>query len=163
MVEVVAKDQFIDALPEEFRLRLRQNKPETLQQALEQALELESIYQANKQRSKVVREVQLESTSVAQVNKTAGRRSFGDPAVPTGCRQQCTNKSKGKQKSGNQRGRGPQATGQNHPVCWRCKKEGHIQHFCTEVLPSESDEQTSQPSERSRGGASPQTQSGNSQ
>ena len=71
MVEVLAKDQFIDALPdEEFRLRLRQSKPETLQQALEQALELESIYQANKQRSKVVREVQFESTPAAQVNQT---------------------------------------------------------------------------------------------
>lgn len=46
------------------------SKPETLQQALEQALEVESIYQANKQRSKVVREIQLEATPTAQVNKT---------------------------------------------------------------------------------------------
>ena len=36
MVEILAKDQFIDALPDEdFRIRLRQGKPATLQQALE--------------------------------------------------------------------------------------------------------------------------------
>ena len=33
-------------------------------------MELESIYQANKQRSKVVREIQLESTPAAQLNKS---------------------------------------------------------------------------------------------
>ena len=98
MVEVLAKDQFIDALPdEEFRLRLRQSKPETLQQALEQALELESIYQANKQRSKVVREIQLESTPAAQVNKT----HLEEGALETlqcilDAVQQCTNKPKGR-------------------------------------------------------------------
>ena len=48
---------------DQFRLRLSQSKPYTLQQALEH----ESIYPANKQRSKVVREIQLESI---QVNKT---------------------------------------------------------------------------------------------
>ena len=71
MVEILAKDQFIDALPDEdFRLRLRQGKPGTLQQALEQALELESLYQANMQRSKIVRKIQPESTPAPQVNKT---------------------------------------------------------------------------------------------
>ena len=72
MLDILAKDQFIDTLPDEdIRLRLRQNKPGTLQQALEEALELESIYLANNQRSKNVREVQLESpTPTALVNKT---------------------------------------------------------------------------------------------
>ena len=42
MVEVLAKDQFVDALPEEdMRLRIRQNCPATLRAALETALELE--------------------------------------------------------------------------------------------------------------------------
>ena len=58
MIEILSKDQFIDALTDEdSRLRLRQNKPETLRHALEQALELESIHLANKQRTKMVREV----------------------------------------------------------------------------------------------------------
>ena len=50
MLDILTKDQFIDELPDEdLRLRLRQNKPGTLQQAVEEALELESIYLANKQ------------------------------------------------------------------------------------------------------------------
>ena len=162
MVEVLAKDQFIDALPdEEFRLRLRQSKPESLQQALKQALELESIYQANKQRSKVVREIQLESTPVAQVNKT----NLEEGALETlqcilDAVQQCTNKSK---RPTNQKARGPRTTGRRPPVCWKCNKEGHIQRFCTEVSPSGVDEQPSQPSGRNQGSASPQTYSGNGQ
>ena len=162
-VEVLAKDQFIDALPEEeFRLRLRQNKPTTLQQALEQALELESIYQANKQRSKVVREMQLEATPVAQVNKA----HFEGGTLETlqqllDAVQQCTGKPRGNQNSGMQRGRGPRATGRKPPVCWRCKKEGHIQRFCTGVL-SNGGGQQSQPG-TNQGGDHPLPQSGNGQ
>ena len=119
MVEVLAKDQFIDALPDEdFRLRLRQSKPESLQQALEQALELESIYLANKQCSKFVREIQLESNPTAQVNKT----HLEEGALETlqcilDAVQQCTNKPRERQRSTNQRGRGPQATGRKPLVC----------------------------------------------
>jgi hypothetical protein len=167
MVEVLAKDQFIDALPdEEFRLRLRQGKPGTLQQALEQALELESLYQANKQRSKIVREVQLGSAPAAQVNKT----QLEEGALETlqcilDAVQQCTSQSKGRQRSTNQKGRVSRATGQRPLVCWRCKKEGHIQRFCTEVLPSGTggDDHTSQPSEGSQGCSSLQMHSGNDQ
>ena len=79
-------------MPEEFRLRLRQNKPQTLQQALEQALELESIYQANKQDSNVVREIHLESTPAAQVNKTLmEERTLETLQSPINAVQQCVN------------------------------------------------------------------------
>ena len=62
MIEILSKYQFIDAITDEdSRLQLRHNKSETLRHALEQALELESIHLANKQRAKVVREVQLET------------------------------------------------------------------------------------------------------
>ena len=163
MVEILAKDQFIDALPDEdFRLRLRQGKPGTLQQALEQALELESLYQANKQRSKIVREIQLESTPAAQVNKT----QLEEGALETlqcilEAVQQCTSQSKGKQRSTNPKGRASRAAGQKPPICWKCKKEGHIQRFCTEVL-SDGDDLISQSSER-RPSTSLQTCSGNEQ
>ena len=61
MLEVLAKDQFIDSLAEEdIKLRLRQSRPESLRQALETALELESYQLASRQRSRAVREVQLE-------------------------------------------------------------------------------------------------------
>ena len=153
-VEVLANDQFIDALPEEeFRLRLRQNKPQTLQQALEQALELESIYQANKQRSKVVREIQLESTPAAQVNKTLMEEGTLETLqCLLDAVQQCDNKPRGRQSPGNPRGRAPRATGRKPPVCWKCKKEGHIQQFCTEMQSRERVEQPPHPSERSSGG-----------
>ena len=165
MVEVLARDQFIDALPdEEFRLRLRQNKPATLQEALEQALELESIYQANRQRSKVVREIQLESTPAAQVNNIR----LEEGVLETLQRlldaiQQCTSRPMGNQRPGNQRGRGSRATGRKPLVCWTCKKEGHIQRFCTAQVPVENEGQSFQPSEANQDGASPQIQSGNGQ
>ena len=56
----IARDQFIDSLPEEdMRLRIRQIWPANLWQALEAALELES-YIAASRRSRPVREVLLE-------------------------------------------------------------------------------------------------------
>ena len=55
MLELLAKDQFIDAhADEDMRLRIRQNRPETLCGALEAALQLESYRLASKQRSKTV-------------------------------------------------------------------------------------------------------------
>ena len=59
--EVLAKDQFVDALPDEdMRLRIRQNKPAMLRDALRLALELESYQLASRQRPKLVRGTHLE-------------------------------------------------------------------------------------------------------
>ena len=59
MVIVLAKDQFIDALPDEdTRLRIRQSRPTSLRQALETAMELESFAIASKE-AKQVLEVHL--------------------------------------------------------------------------------------------------------
>ena len=52
MLEVLAKDQFVDALADEdMRLRVRQSRPATLRKAVEAALELESYQLASRQRS----------------------------------------------------------------------------------------------------------------
>ena len=65
MVEVLAKDQFVDALPEEdMRLRIRQNKPTTLRDALRLAVELESYELVSRQRPKLVRGAHLEGGPV---------------------------------------------------------------------------------------------------
>ena len=49
VLELLAKDQFIDALAdEEMRLRIRQNRPETLRGALVAALQLESYQLAGR-------------------------------------------------------------------------------------------------------------------
>jgi len=61
MVEVLAKDQFVDALSDEdMRLHIRQNKPVMLRDALRLALELESYQLASRQRTKLVRGTHLE-------------------------------------------------------------------------------------------------------
>ena len=60
MIAVLAKDQFINSLPEEdIQLRVQQSWPGNLRQALEAALELES-YMAASRRCRPVREVLLE-------------------------------------------------------------------------------------------------------
>jgi len=58
---VLAKDQFVDALPDEdMQLCIRQNKPAMLRDALRLALELESYQLAGRQRPKLVRGTQLQ-------------------------------------------------------------------------------------------------------
>ena len=52
--DVLARDHFIDALTDEdLRLRIRQAKPQSLQKALEIALELESFQLASKHRNRL--------------------------------------------------------------------------------------------------------------
>ena len=76
MVEVLAKDQFIDSLPEEdMRLRIRQSRPATLRAASETALELKLYQLASKQRARVVREVQLEKQPVQQQECTPSKQN----------------------------------------------------------------------------------------
>jgi len=73
MVEVLAKDQFVDALQDEdMRLRIRQNKPAMLRDALRLALELESYQLASRQRPKLVRETHLEGSLYQQQTTTPG-------------------------------------------------------------------------------------------
>ena len=61
MLELLAKDQFIDSLTDEdMKLKIRQSRPDSLQQALEAALELESYQLASRQRTRTVRTTQLD-------------------------------------------------------------------------------------------------------
>ena len=61
MIEVLAKDQLIDALhDEEMRLKVCQSRPSTLRQALEASLELESFELASRRGPRVAREAVLE-------------------------------------------------------------------------------------------------------
>ena len=128
MIEVLSKDQFIDALTDEdSRLCLRQNKPGTLSLALEQALELESIQLANKQRTKMVREVQLESPPVNRA-EFDGEALQKLQSILDAVQQTPTDRAPvGKQTSSN----GARGSGKKI-YCWYCKQEGHIQRQCTE-------------------------------
>ena len=61
MLELLGKDHFIDSLPDkDMRLRIRQNRPHSLQETLKTALELESYQLASRQRAKIVRGVHAE-------------------------------------------------------------------------------------------------------
>ena len=84
MVEVLAKDQFINALPDkEFRLRLRQSKPETLQQALEQALDWNPSTRQTSSTAKLCGRSNLSLLSSGGEQDSLGGRSLGDPPVYT--------------------------------------------------------------------------------
>ena len=83
MLEVLGKDQFIDALVnDDNRLRLRQMRPPTLRVALEHALELESYQLASQQMGvKPVRRLENSSTrrqQYAEQEKEPGCTNGGE-------------------------------------------------------------------------------------
>ena len=133
MVEVLAKDQFVDALPDEdMRLRIRQNKPATLRDALGTALELESYQLASKQKARFVREAQLEEKHPVQCRMTnqGAKEQTGDvlQQLVDALRQVTKGPSRPRQfppprKERNQSDR-------SNLVCWECKERGHRRREC---------------------------------
>ena len=72
--DVLTRDQFIDVLPDEdTRLRIKQERPRTLQKALEAALELESFQIAARQRVKVSRETEVLRSAPDTDQKETGK------------------------------------------------------------------------------------------
>ena len=137
MVEVLAKDQFIDALPEEdMRLRIRQSRPATLRAALETALELESYQLASKQRARVVREVQLEKQPVQQQERTPSKQNVNADLL-----QQLVEALRLSQEpagSSPQRFRRERAQGgRSNLICWNCEQKGHRRKDCPELRKEE--------------------------
>ena len=129
MIEVLAKDQFIDSLADEdVRLRIRQNRPKTLREALETALELESYQLASKQRFRTVREAHLEEFSCYQGQlQNAGAEKSGDVVqqLVEALKQLTGNSPK---QSPTRRECGPMD--RSSVVCWNCKQRGHIRRDC---------------------------------
>ena len=127
MITVLAKDQFIDSLPEEdMRLRIQQSWPATLRQALEAALELESYVVASK-RIKPVREVLLEGSSPEEECSEAEMLCQLERCVKALQFRSRTQKNRR-----NPVVQGP-GTGfaRRRRVCWKCGEPGHIQRNCT--------------------------------
>ena len=84
MVEVLAQDQFTDALPEEdMTLHICQSKPTSLRDVLQIALELESYQIASKQKIRCVREAQWRTTTKAAAGIHVHSRRC--PATAAGC------------------------------------------------------------------------------
>jgi hypothetical protein len=77
MLEVLAKDQFVDALPQEdMRLHLRQMRPSSLREALQHALELESFMLAGQQSSRSVRGTHFQDNVLGFTTPTRGAREL---------------------------------------------------------------------------------------
>ena len=142
MLELLAKDQFIDSLTDEdTKLRIRQNRPESLQQALEAVLELEPYQLASRQRVIPVRLAQLDCESDYTQSRSLRkiRPSGVSPNVLEEL-QQCINKmqqlfAKTSMRSQGQRRptkrnlwRSSQSWKQL--TCWSCGEAGHIRRNC---------------------------------
>ena len=138
MVEVLAKDQFVDSLPEEdMRLRIRQHRPATLRAALETALELESYQLASRQRARFVREVQLEKEHTVQQqvfqSGAKGTVATGDDILQqiVDVLHRCCKDSKVSAVSTSRRER--TQSGRSYLVCWECGKNGHKKADCPKL------------------------------
>ena len=134
MQDSLAKDQFIDSLPEEdMRLKIRQSRPKSLREAVELALELEAFQLASRQRVKMVRGAAMESPTQTEV-------STDDKMCKQmmQCMQQCmeamlnhtTERSTGMRGRRTQRGLG----GKRELKCWACGQPGHLQRDCPKRL-----------------------------
>ena len=118
MIEVLARDQFLDALPEEdLQVKMRQGRPPTLRQALETSLELESLCLASKQRLHAIREAALEEESkdeqpedkVIHHLTELVRRAMREPRHEKEPRT---------------------SPWQRVVICWHCGKKGHVRREC---------------------------------
>ncbi len=138
MIKVLAKDQFIDSLPDEdMRLRIRQGRPGSLKETLEAALELESYQLASKQRARVVREVNLERSRASEITRQRQDASVQDGE---GLLQQLVaalkrcildaSADRNRRQSSPRTQRRPMD--RNNVVCWNCRKKGHFKRDCEE-------------------------------
>ena len=130
MIVVLAKDQFIDALPDEYmRLRIRQIRPPTLQQALETALELESYSMASK-RDRPVREVHLKKESRnEEVKSDGGSDIIAQLEKFVKNLQQSPRKGKNRRSTGKRR-RSANDAAAGKDGCWGCGQPGHFRRDC---------------------------------
>ena len=132
MLDLLAKDQFIDSLPDEdMRLRIRQSRPSSLREALRVAVELDSFQQASRQRSRPVRGVKMEESpqqtpGISEADKKqSDRPQWVDDLLKAiqGCLEQ--------RGGANPQSRAPGTTGKRRStVCWKCHQSGHIRQDC---------------------------------
>ena len=128
MIVVLARDQFIDALPDEdMHVCIRQSRPPTLRQAL---LELESYSMVSK-RARPVREVHLE-----RGDGSKGAKSHAGSHIISQLERYMKNIQQGTQRGRNRRstGRGRRANSDEttrKDGCWKCGQPDHFQRDCS--------------------------------
>lgn len=137
MLEVLGKDQFIDALlNDDARLRIRQMRPATLRGALEQALEMESYQLANQQMRRSVRGIRVgESQTPQQPRQNEPGYSRGGEEMLHECLkllQQCVVERKNRVGGSKESKETPKWRKKSRIdiTCWKCKEKGHIQKNC---------------------------------
>ena len=133
MLELLAKDQFIDALADgDMRLQMRQSHPKSMREALQIALVLEAFQLASQQRAKPVRGAAVEESS-DDLTRDAQQVSCDDvKCCVKECLETCLHRKEPTQKPrwtyrGAQR-RKRVIKGN----CWSRGKPGHMQYDCTE-------------------------------
>lgn len=125
MKDLLAKEQFIDAILDgDTRLRLKQSKPQSLQAALELAMELESYRLASRQRDLHVREMSTAPIEEAPTVPLDGKKSQQEDVLaqvkvlleeiraPKG-NIQCYS-----------------GTWMRDQLCWACGKRGQLRREC---------------------------------
>ena len=130
MLELLAKDQFVDALADEdMRLRIRQNRPDTLRGPLEAALQLESYQLASRQRSRTVRGAYLEHSREPKGSSQKPREQVTVHESLAQDLQEMWKQMAALKQSLKKRAPGRQ-NNLERVVCWRCRKKGHYQRDC---------------------------------
>ena len=164
MVMTLSKDQFIDSLhDDEMKVKIRQLRPQTLQRALEIALELESYSLAGRQRSRPVREARLEGEKTKQ--RFQDRAGAGGNHKMLQKLQECLEACKqqiGGGGAAQMKGAEPnRAERRARATCWTCKQKGHYRWECGQQTPRARviDRESTPPP----GTSAPQKMSGNGQ
>ncbi|XP_028419213.1 uncharacterized protein LOC114544926 [Dendronephthya gigantea] len=129
--DVIARDNFIDALPDDdMRLRIRQLRPSSLQVALQNAMELESFHQASRHRQRWQRSGS--SWNVRQVEETsriAPKTSEETSSIER--LEKLVDQLLKEMKNQNRRQSPPRTSGRPRPMrCWNCGQLGHLQNDC---------------------------------
>lgn len=137
MMELLAKDQFIDALADgDMRLKMRQSHPKSLWEALQTALELEAFQLASQQRAKPVRGAAIEEREDETTRKDVKQVSCDDLKQ---CLRECLdncfhrNESRRRQRRSLGSAQTRRHRGSIKGNCWSCGKPGHMQRDCTEA------------------------------
>ena len=122
MIEVLARDQLLDAIPDEdLQGKVRQSRPPTLRQALAVSLELESICLASKQRLHTVREAALEEEGSEDEQPDHKIIHHLTALVRCAMREPRQVTMQGEQHT---------SCCQRTVTCWHCGKKGHVRREC---------------------------------